>query len=358
MKKLFFLVAISFFLSAIFFSCNKDTTVNPGGGTTGPITQSFTSSPTLNKIISNTQPVLDTIIANITDNILSNSISDIKITLGDVENVEVDKIQFSILHGGTEVMVIDYLTKTGVGSFDSTVFWDSAATPIDQGQSPYTGTFIPQQPLSSFKSADPAGQWIIKITYSGSVKSGVIKSWGITITYNKVQTPANVLVPLAVGNMWIYRTDTSGFLIAYDTMKILSKTIFNNKQAYHLYFGPDRIDAYVGNESDGLWVYGFDTIIYSPGLIWKYPINVGEWWIGGGSGNDTTVCVSIDTTIATQNGTYTGCIKFKSVKYEPGNVSYSYHYFKPGVGMIGSDRYNSNLYLNEHLRLIYIHLNP
>jgi hypothetical protein len=38
MKKLFSFVLFSFLLSVLFFSCNKDTTVNPGGGTTGPQT--------------------------------------------------------------------------------------------------------------------------------------------------------------------------------------------------------------------------------------------------------------------------------------------------------------------------------
>jgi hypothetical protein len=207
MKKFFAIFIVIVLTTIIFSSCNKDSTVTQGTSNTGTQTQTFTSNPNLNKIISNSQPVFDTINANITDNILSNNISDVKITLGDVAGVEVDKIKFSLIHGGTEVMVIDALTKTGAGNFTGTVLWDSATTPIDQGQSPYTGTFKPQHLLNSFVNSDPAGQWIIKIIYRGTVKSGVIKSWGIAVSYRptaQIPTITSAHLPV-IGNSWSYR---------------------------------------------------------------------------------------------------------------------------------------------------------
>jgi hypothetical protein len=353
MKKLFNLILLSSFLTIIFFSCNKDTAVNPGGGTTGPVTQSFTSSPTLNKVISNTQPVLDTISANITDNILSNSISDIKITLGDVESVEVDKIQFSILHGSTEVIVIDYLTKTGVGSFMHTVLWDSANTPIDSGQSPYTSTYKPQHSLSNFISSDPAGQWIIKITYSGSVKSGVIKSWGITITYNKVQTPTTQIFPTAVGNYWILEErDSANMLIKNDTFNLPYSTTLNGKTVYRWYMSTNTDTFYVWNESDGLWTYSHGVSY----LGWKYPVNPGEWWLRGGI-NDTVFCLAINETFVTPFGTYTGCIKYKQPDHYNSYVTFGYLWMKPGLGIVAYDFYDNNSNINKRMRLISYHLN-
>jgi hypothetical protein len=238
MKKLFSVFVVIVFITIIISSCNKDTTVNPGGGTTGQVTQSFTSNPTLNKVISNTGPVFDTISASITDNILSNNVSDVKITLGDVSNVEVDKIKFSIIHSGTEVFVINTLTKTGVGNFTNTVLWDSAGTLIDQGQSPYTGMYKPQNPLSLFNNTDPAGQWIIKITYSGSVKSGVIKSWGITITYKptaQIPTFNSAYYP-TINDNWKYKkADTNSFSMGTTGENVtwdFSNLIINNQMEF------------------------------------------------------------------------------------------------------------------------------
>jgi hypothetical protein len=238
MKKLFSVFIAIVFFTIFLSSCNKDTTVNPGGGTTGPVTQSFSSNPNLYKIISNTDPVFDTISANITDNILSNNVSDVKITLVDVSNVEVDKIKFSIIHSGTEVVIINTLTKTGVGNFTNTVFWDSADTLIDQGHSPYTGIYKPQNSLSLFNNTDPAGQWIIKITYSGSLKSGVIKSWGITITYKstaQIPTFTSAYYP-TINDNWKYkRADTNSFSMGTTGENVtwdFSNLIINNQIEY------------------------------------------------------------------------------------------------------------------------------
>jgi hypothetical protein len=274
-----------------------------------------------------------------------------------VENVEVDKIQFSILHGSTEVMVIDYLTKTGVGSFINTVLWDSAGIPIDQGQSPYTGTFIPQQPLSNFNSADPAGQWIIKITYSGSMKSGVIKSWGISITYNKVQPPTTVLMPLAIGNYWIVdRKDPSGNFLRRDTFSIPYTAIYNGKTVYRWYMSMNHNDTlFMGYESNGLWMY---SIIGNwSQMMWKYPVNLGEWWIGGHNGNDTIRCLSTNETVITPIGTFTDCIEYKQAdRYNSMPVT-AHAYVKPGLGFVAYDIYDINLILQENWKLVDYHLN-
>jgi hypothetical protein len=334
MKNSFYLLLTVILFSAIIFSCNKDDTVSPGGGnSTGPVTKSYTSNPGLNKTISNTGPVFDTINAIISDNILSNSISDIKLTLSDVSGVEVDKIKFSLVHGSTEIILINQLTKTGVGNFTNTELWDQATTLIDQGQSPYTGTFKPQNPLSGFNNADPAGNWIIKITYSGSIKTGVIKSWGITITFQVVPPSTNVLMPLAVGNKWLYTIDSSGVTLPEDTLYIPSTGNYNGKTVYYLYESRKPYnEMYLGNENNGLW--GYSIIQNISRLMFKYPVNAGEWWIGGGSG-DSTVCLSVNETVVTPGGTYTGCIKYQSFD---GPYGYSYDYFKPGVGLIGTDK--------------------
>lgn len=358
MKKLFSFALLSFVLSIIFFSCNKDDTVSTGNGNnnTGNVTQTFNSNPNLNKTISNSGPVFDTINVIITDNILTNKISEVKISLRDVSNVEVDKIKFSLIHGSTEVAIIDVLTKTGTGNFTNTVLWDQATTLIDSGQSPYTGTFKPQNPLSSFNNSDPAGNWIIKITYTGNIKTGVIKSWGITLTYMPVAPPANVLMPLAVGNNWTVEVrDTSGNFIENKTVSVPYSTTISGKTVYrwNLSWNPDTI--YLWNESDGVWMHRIKNGTGGSGLGWKYPVNQGEWWL---TGNDTSFCLSTNETVVTPSGTYTGCIKYKFPDKYNNQPSFAYHYMKPGLGMVRFDYYDNFNQLHEIWKLISYHINP
>jgi hypothetical protein len=169
-------------LALLINSCNKDNAASPGSGTQTGGQQSFTSNP--NKFIVNGY-TMDTINASISDEILSQNVSAINLTLNDIQGVEVNKLKFALVHLGTEVAVIDTLTKSGT-TFTGTVLSDSGVTPIDQSNSPYTGVFKPQHPFSGFLNSEASGQWVLKIYNYGSLKTGVIKSWSITITYSPV----------------------------------------------------------------------------------------------------------------------------------------------------------------------------
>ena len=200
MKKLFFLVVFSFLVSAIFFSCNKDDSVSSNGSNPTPtiITQTFSSTP--DKTIAPLGWTEDILNVNITDGINAANITNIKLNLNNLEQVSVQNLRFALAHNGTEVFVIDTpLVATAPGNMINTVLFDSATTSITGQTYPFTGTFRPQRPLSSFLSSEASGNWTLRIYNSGSLRSGVIKSWGITISYNKVQPPTTQIWPLAVG---------------------------------------------------------------------------------------------------------------------------------------------------------------
>jgi hypothetical protein len=77
----------------------------------------------------------------------------------------------------------------------STVFDDQAATSILQGQPPYAGSFIPEEPLRPLKRGRLAGKWTMSLMdfFPGSIGGpaggapGVLHCWSMTITYKPLK---------------------------------------------------------------------------------------------------------------------------------------------------------------------------
>jgi photosystem II stability/assembly factor-like uncharacterized protein len=218
MKKLFNVIFPAFLFSVIFFSCNKDDTVssNEGNTNTGPVTQTYTSNP--NRQIAPTSWTLDSLSAT-TTGINATSVSGLKLNLNTLENVTMSNLRFVLAHNGTEVLMIDNITNlTTQGNITNLVLWDSAAASIMTVNGyPITGTYRPLNQLSGFNNFEASGYWTLKIYNSGSLRTGVIKSWGITITYRTVQTISqwqpiatmtnagiHTLFFLDVNNGWMY----------------------------------------------------------------------------------------------------------------------------------------------------------
>ena len=94
--------------------------------------------------------------------------ADIKLQLTGPNNVT---INLSANHGGSSDNYID------------TVFDDEATTPIASGSAPFTGSFKPDQPLSTFDGIAANGQWKLFVVDSANVDVGTIDSWTLTLTF-------------------------------------------------------------------------------------------------------------------------------------------------------------------------------
>ncbi len=69
----------------------------------------------------------------------------------------------------------------GSDDYTMTVFDDTAATSINSGSAPFTGTYRPDQPLSTFAGENPNGTWILRIEDDSILDTGTIWSWSIGI---------------------------------------------------------------------------------------------------------------------------------------------------------------------------------
>ena len=72
----------------------------------------------------------------------------------------------------------------GSGSnFINTVFDDEANTSITNGTAPFTGSFKPEEPLSTFDVKTATGNWILKIEDDAVSQVGELQNWCITANY-------------------------------------------------------------------------------------------------------------------------------------------------------------------------------
>ncbi|MCA9134161.1 MAG: S8 family serine peptidase, partial [Planctomycetales bacterium] len=88
--------------------------------------------------------------------------------------------------------------------FINTILDDEATTSITEGVGPYTGRYVPVQPLSAFDGTNVRGSWRLEIQDTSTRNVGVLNSWRLLI--NETQdTPPDVSHVGFVGD----NTDTS-----------------------------------------------------------------------------------------------------------------------------------------------------
>lgn len=86
---------------------------------------------------------------------------------------------------GTTITLIDQVGNAG-DSFTGTVLDDAAGVPITSATAPFTGAFMPVNPLSAFDGQSADGTWTLKIipTASSSLPAGMLNAWSLDITQN------------------------------------------------------------------------------------------------------------------------------------------------------------------------------
>lgn len=355
MKKLISVLVFFLVSTLIFYSCSDNSVV--GTGSSGPI-----------KAIQNFQKETPPVFINIgipTNDYLNagdtGAVSAMIFHMDSIVSVDVTKLDIILSHNGTNDTLVHNLTNPG-NNFIGTVFSDDAATPIQNGSGDYTGLFKPYKPLSIFDGANLNGVWNLIINYWGNNRTGVIKSWGITLTYN-VTNSGNNIFPFVQGNYWIFKDSLYNGTITYDTLQVTGKSSISGKDVYWWKWRNSTRIYYVRGENNGVYNYGnnFDSASYlNPYLWFKYPVNQGEFWYSKYwlliRGVDTINCVSLNESF----GGFTECIKYSVhnsdtttsdnvsglfsknlLKVDPQTSYYAEYYFKPGIGYVGADIYVS-----------------
>ncbi len=127
------------------------------------------------------------------DNSLGGVASVLRINVG-VFNIADLSVNLNISHGrisdlkavliapdGTRVTLFDQLRQGGV-NFTGTHFSDGAARSITSGTAPFTGSFRPQEALSSLRGKALSGTWELEVTDSRAGFTGTLNGWSIEAT--------------------------------------------------------------------------------------------------------------------------------------------------------------------------------
>jgi hypothetical protein len=157
---------------------------------------------------------------------------------------------------------------------------------------------------------------------------------------------SGVIVPLAVGNKWIY--DVYDFppvgdpVQTLDSIVVVGDSTVGAETRYRLNLGTEQMV----NRGNGLWYKpsGTDQLY----LQFAYPADVGAGWAAGVGGEISMTLVSKSAAITVPEGTYV-CWQYVAEIIPTGITVY---YVAPNVGIIRSDRWDITGTTLESSRLL------
>lgn len=171
--------------------------------------------------------------------------------------------------------------------------------------------------------------------------------------------PSNGLIPLAVGNYWIYQPEG---LPQTETVTILGSQEVQGVTCFEWFAQGDSYSYLLTNKADGCWCYGYGPYQLPPDLRYKYPVAEDDTWVSNWIAPPyptTVTCLSTNASI----GSYSGCILYNfylPFAYHSLQTSSSliqnkidslkgidsrysgfdiYDYFIPGIGYVGWETY-------------------
>src|SRR4029078_2169510 len=107
-------------------------------------------------------------------------INDVSVTIGSLTHTFDQDLQIELSSpDGTTVRL--FSNRGGSGdNLTNTTFSDAARMAIGAGTPPFTGSLIPEQPLSAFKGKSAAGDWKLTVRDTAMQDTGTLNSWSLT----------------------------------------------------------------------------------------------------------------------------------------------------------------------------------
>ena len=107
-------------------------------------------------------------------------ITDINVSV-DIEHTWVSDLTLKLESPSGKIVTL-IARKGGSGdNMQDTLFDDEATISGSAGRAPFTGSFTPQSPLSTFDGDRSEGTWVLSVTDSARLDGGLIKGWTLDI---------------------------------------------------------------------------------------------------------------------------------------------------------------------------------
>jgi subtilisin-like proprotein convertase family protein len=155
------------------------------------------------------------------------TIQDVNVAIDITHTYDADLHVVLISPSGTRVKLFTNIGVNG-DNFHNTVLDDSAIISITNQDAPFTGTFRPEEPLSTFNNEAAFGTWQLELIDDSIGDTGVLNSWSITVNLKGAQGTTQYLEPFQV-------TDPSGNY----TFAALPPGLYNIRE----YIQPDQVLA-------------------------------------------------------------------------------------------------------------------
>jgi subtilisin-like proprotein convertase family protein len=109
------------------------------------------------------------------------TISDLDVQLNILHTYDSD-LWLALVSPQNDTVVLSAHHGADGDNYANTLFDDEATTPIGDGTAPFTGSFIPEEPLSAVDGQNAQGTWQLLVYDAVSGDEGLLVSWEIHIT--------------------------------------------------------------------------------------------------------------------------------------------------------------------------------
>jgi subtilisin-like proprotein convertase family protein len=135
------------------------------------------------------------------------SVTDNKVVLDVIVGVDITHtydgdLRLSLITPTGTTITLSDRRGGGGGNFADTVFDDDATTPISSGSAPFSGSFIPDSPLSDAAGIDAAGDWTLRVEDLAGGDQGSLNDWTLTLLH-----PAQACGPHARSSDHVLQSD-------------------------------------------------------------------------------------------------------------------------------------------------------
>jgi hypothetical protein len=109
-------------------------------------------------------------------------LSDVNVFIDTLFHTNLADLEISLTHNGVTDTLAKFLPDSASG-FIGTILDDSGLLALNEGVSPFTGSYRPYSPLSVFNGVYPEGEWVLEIYDRSTGNFGILDAWGIELVF-------------------------------------------------------------------------------------------------------------------------------------------------------------------------------
>jgi subtilisin-like proprotein convertase family protein len=199
-------------------------------------------------------------------------VKDVNVRVDSVLHTFDGTLSFYLRKGSTSVKIINRVGGVG-DNFIGTILNDSATIPIAGGTAPFTGSYIPSNPLTPFNNQPADGQWILGISDTANGDTGFLRAWCLVIAY---QCPVGGIQTIEIPNYYALGQNYPNPFNPATTISFALPKAENVKLAVYDMLGREVAALVNAFKQAGIYEVPFDASSLSSG-VYFYRLETGSF---------------------------------------------------------------------------------